>query len=455
VKLIAAQKSMTVQSFGGRVYLDPGIYVASLRSALVFDVARASYAKPITVRQVVRVPGHGTRIRRLPRSVLDGFNGFKDFLRLRVTNSSGKAALTRTIPFCPNGFAERTNPSSQTTSPYPLECVGFTPFQKAIVWGIARGWAIDQPLGNAEGRGYKLPVGTYKVTETVTRTYRRFLHIAAGDATSAVTIKVVKGQGCCGVAGSRRPGPRHGTLPSMPKVPIMLHPPRSALPDLVPTPSFSISTEHVRANKIRSARDLLNFAATVWVNGSAPLDVEGFRTNGSPIMKAYQYFSRDGHIVGRARVGSMGFAEYNNWHFRQFAQYRLLDSARKLAVPSHKEGFCIAPTDPINLLLKNATWVPSFTGLDGACGDPSTLWVAETMQVGWGDTYEQSVPGESFNITKLPNGTYYIEVIANPLKLLHESNTRNDVSLRKVILGGTPGHRTVKVPAFDGIDPEG
>ena len=26
--------------------------------------------------------------------------------------------------------------------------------------------------------------------------------------------------------------------------------------------------------------------------------------------------------------------------------------------------------------------------------------------------------------------------------------------LRKVILGGTPGHRTVKVPAWHGIDPE-
>lgn len=54
----------------------------------------------------------------------------------------------------------------------------------------------------------------------------------------------------------------------------------------------------------------------------------------------------------------------------------------------------------------------------------------------------------------MPNGTYYIEVIVNPEKVLHESDTSNDVSLRKVILGGTRGHRTVRVPAFDGIDPE-
>ena len=64
------------------------------------------------------------------------------------------------------------------------------------------------------------------------------------------------------------------------------------------------------------------------------------------------------------------------------------------------------------------------------------------MPVGWGDTYFQSIAGQSFNITKVPNGTYYIEITANPLRVLHETTTRNDVSLRKVILGGTPGHRT-------------
>jgi hypothetical protein len=76
------------------------------------------------------------------------------------------------------------------------------------------------------------------------------------------------------------------------------------------------------------------------------------------------------------------------------------------------------------------------------------------MPIGWGDTYEQFLPGQAFDITNLPNGTYYIEIIANPGKVLHETNYRNDVSLRKIILGGTPAHRTVKVPAVHGIDPE-
>ena len=55
----------------------------------------------------------------------------------------------------------------------------------------------------------------------------------------------------------------------------------------------------------------------------------------------------------------------------------------------------------------------------------------------------------------MPDGTYYIQVTANPLKVLHENDTSNDVSLRQVILGGKPGHRTVRVPTVNGIDPEG
>ena len=29
------------------------------------------------------------------------------------------------------------------------------------------------------------------------------------------------------------------------------------------------------------------------------------------------------------------------------------------------------------------------------------------MPVGWGDTYLQSIAGQAFSITRVPNGTYY------------------------------------------------
>jgi hypothetical protein len=357
--------------------------------------------------------------------------------------------------FCLNGSPQRAVPDSAGTNPYPPGCA-FDPFPKSLVMGLPRGWAAD-PVGFSFGfppPTVRLAPGTYKVTATIAPQYVRLLHITAADATASVKLTVVKGRGCCAAAAPRTAPARAWGLAPLPRVPYLASPPAAALPDLVPLPSWGIGTLHDR----RSGRDVLSFNATVWVGGNSPLDVEGFRSNGSPVMKAYQYFWRNGHVVGRARAGTMGFDSkpgHNHWHFEQFARYQLLDSARNLTLRSQKVGFCIAPTDPVDLLAPHATWQPPSTGFGGACGSPTALWVQEMMPVGWGDTYTQFVAGQAFDITTVPNGTYYIEVIANPQHVLYESNTHNDVSLRKVILGGTPGHRTVKVPAWHGIDPEG
>ena len=244
--------------------------------------------------------------------------------------------------------------------------------------------------------------------------------------------------------------PAGRTLPSFPAARTISHPPTSAEPDLVPLPSWGMSISHVR----KGGDDYLNFAATVWVGGNSPLDVEGFRSNGSGTMQAYQYFYKNGKLIGRARVGTMGFAKYNAWHFKQFAEYRLLNAHKHIVVRSRKVGFCIAPTDGVDMLVRHAVWQPSYTGISGNCGDPAALWVTETLPLGWGDTYVQTVPYQNFEITDIPNGTYYVEIIANPEHLLYETNRHNDVSLRRIILGGTPGHRTIRVPAWHGIDPE-
>jgi len=446
VKLVVAQKTVSLPRFDGQVFLDPGVWVASLGSALQFDVQRVTYSRPVTITQVIHRPGGGTRTVALPRSVLDGFNGLRNFLGLTVRNSHGQVVKRARIGFCPDTFdPERASPNSPAKSAYPQQCAAFDPFQKATVWGVTKGWAVD-PFENF-GRPYRLALGTYHVTVVINHPYLRLLGISPRHATASVTVKVVRPTSPFGTR--RAPA---APLPSLPRnVPQLASAPAAALPDLVPLPSWGISTSHM------GRLDLLNFGATVWIGGTSPLDVEGFRSNGSPVMKAYQYFWRNGHVIGRMRAGTMGFDSakgHNHWHFEQFAEYRLLTSAKGLAVRSHKVGFCIAPSDGVDLLLPHAVWQPNSIGFFGQCGSPTALWVQEYLPVGWGDTYFQSVAGQSFNITSLPNGTYYIEVIANPLRVLHESNVNNDVSLRRVILGGTPGHRTVRVPAWHGIDPE-
>ncbi len=77
------------------------------------------------------------------------------------------------------------------------------------------------------------------------------------------------------------------------------------------------------------------------------------------------------------------------------------------------------------------------------------------LAAGWGDTYTQYRAGQSFPIADLPNGTYYIAVVANPEDRLVEESTDNNVSLRRIRLSGTPGHRRLSVPQVGVVAEEG
>jgi hypothetical protein len=465
VKLYAPQLHQKIAVFGGESFIDPSIYIESRGSALQFDVQRKSFADPLTITQVIR-SGGVTQQRPLGSWALDGWNGLRRFFRLTVKDSHGKVLSSRTYTFCPNGGPQRATPDSPTTSPYPYSCSYSTPFLIGGVWGIARGWAIDPMQFGVAGLALKLKVGqTYTATMSITKAWRGVLRMGAHNATATVKLQAVKPSQCnpCSfrtpakhARGQSLASKLHETAAKMQQVPLLASPSASVLPDLKPLPSWGINLQNQKA-KTGKVTSLLNFGATVAVLGNGPLDVEGFSTHHANIMPAYQYYWRGTKVVGRTRAGTMGFDNkkgHDHWHFEQFAQYRLLGHNKKLVLNSHKVGFCIAPTDGVDLLVKHATWQPSFLGFGGQCGFPGALWVQEQMPVGWGDTYFQSVAGQSFDINSIPNGVYYIEIVANPEGVLHELSTANDFSYRKIILGGTRGHRTVRVPAVDGIDPE-
>jgi lysyl oxidase len=460
LKLIVAQRHIEVSKYGKQpVFVDPGIWVASLKSAFQIDVSRASYTKPVRATEVIRTV-HGTIYRPLPSWIVaDHWIGLRHFLQLTVRNSRGRLIGHNDLAFCPAANYEvgKATPDSAATDPYPQQCTSFDPFPLGQVWGLARGWA-EESVGYLN---YNLSVGTYTVTETISPQYVRLFGISHADATGSVKVKVVATKQCCGSTG-RKPAPVPAGFAVVRRAPavssrpasnasarLLTHVPADALPDLIPLPSWGISVANAKKTSF------LDFGATVWISGNSPLDVEGFRVAGTSTMLAYQYFYKNGKkLIGRMRVGTMGFSNYNAWHFNQFAQYFLLNKDKKVVVRSRKVGFCIAPSDGVNLLLPHATWVPAYTGIAGNCGDPAALWATEILPIGWGDTYLQTVPYQSFDINKVPNGTYYIEIVANPEHLLHELSTRNDVSLREVIISGTKGHRKVRVPAWHGIDPE-
>jgi hypothetical protein len=202
---------------------------------------------------------------------------------------------------------------------------------------------------------------------------------------------------------------------------------------------------------------MVGFAATEWNEGPAPLVVEGFRRPNSDIMDAYQYFYDGDDVVGKAPVGTFEYhaaRHHNHWHFLQFARYDLLDSSMERVLRSKKSSWCLVPTDAIDLTVEGAEWRPGTVGFHTACGHEGSLWVREVLEAGWGDTYYQGFGGQAFDVTNLPNGTYYIQVTVNPQGALYERSEANNTELRKVRIKGKAGNRRVVVPPWNGIDTE-
>ncbi len=225
----------------------------------------------------------------------------------------------------------------------------------------------------------------------------------------------------------------------------------TTVPDLQALPAFGISTSN------DGEHDLLNFAAVTWNAGPAPMVIDGFRSASKPdLMDGYQTFYADGQAIGSAPIGTLEYHRgggHDHWHFQDFSRYELVNESGESQL-SGKQSWCLANNYPVDLTLPGVVWTIQQESLATSCGAEDALWVREVLAVGWGDLYMQSVSGQSFDITDLPNGVYTIRITANPEGNLYEVSSKNNVSERIVRLGGVPGARTVSVPPYMGIDTE-
>ncbi|WP_427895320.1 lysyl oxidase family protein [Kribbella sp. GL6] len=444
LKLVAGSIDVTLDNspdYG--VDLDLGTHMVAGNAPVEVRATRATYASPVVATLYV----NGKPARQLPKGLVTDFSGLGKFLHVTITDAHGKKVLDKDQTVCLNGDGSRTRPDAPATSPYPADCTA-NPFTQGAVWGLQTGWSVH--TFNSDATPVQLAVGKYKAVVTVNKAYRDFFKIPANDSSVKLNLTIQKAQDCLrGCFGAKNA--KSQALKANPARPTgTASVPKGPKPDLRPVPAWGIEVAPGDAGTPDANKDFLQFSATVWNAGPSPLVLDGFRRQGKDLMDAYQYFyDAHGKQVGYQTTGTLewdGRPGHNHWHFTDFARYSLLNAKQTEVVRSQKEAFCLAATDAIDYTVKNANWHPFNTDLHTACGDHSSLSVREVLDVGNGDTYVQTLPGQSFDITNLPNGTYYVQVTANPEHRLYESNTANNVALRKVVIGGTLHHRTVKVP---------
>ena len=111
-------------------------------------------------------------------------------------------------------------------------------------------------------------------------------------------------------------------------------------------------------------------------------------------------------------------------HFRDWAAYRLReylpgDSVGAILASAEKVSFCIGDFFQYDLTLPGFNNTLTFFNCD-----PN----GQGLSIGWMDIYSKATPGQSFDITEIPNGVYWLEGEADPEDRILESNEDNNHS---------------------------
>ena len=400
----------------------------------------------------------------MPEGVPLGPKGLGRAIGVTVLDAARRVVRREALDLCLNAQAVRLGPSGAALSPFPQSCLSH-PFARGLRLGLATDYAVPVDLSRAVTAG--LRPGRYTVRVRVRPATAEWLGMARGGRAVTLGLRVrplpprqrgstdgveveVPASGPV-VEGHPEHRPPYRRPPATPIPPTDVVPPADALPNLAALPAYEIVAIG------RDGRDALHFSSTVWNAGPGPLIVEGYRRGAAPIMDASQFFRRADEDVAAVPVGILDYdarEEHDHWHFRDFARYSLATPGGRIVAASPKEAWCLAPTDQIDQLVPNAELRPGDPFLSTACGDASAVQVRQVLEVGAGDTYGIGTPGQTVDITRLPNGPYDLRIEANPARALRETTVADNVALRRVVLGGTRGRRTVRVPPVEGIDTE-
>jgi hypothetical protein len=208
------------------------------------------------------------------------------------------------------------------------------------------------------------------------------------------------------------------------------------LPDLVTQPLTDVRLDYSRAAGTKTLR-LTNTVANI---GQGRLEVRPVNDAASGTTTGYQrVYTHDGggawSLQSQTPIGTFEFhPAHNHWHFGGFALYELrnvnLDGSvgRKALRSSGKVSFCMLDNIELNPGLEHAT---------PATYKTCTQTHDQGISVGWADIYGWSLPGQSIDVTGLPNGTYWLVSTADPENRIAETNDYNNRAAVKVRIMGS------------------
>ncbi len=192
------------------------------------------------------------------------------------------------------------------------------------------------------------------------------------------------------------------------------------LPDLIswtPGNQTNIFDVTVSENEIRLTTAIANI-------GDGALEIRGGEAHGD-VQDVTQRIYNDDGSYSDVDAGQFHFhAQHGHIHFEDFAAYRLRSveadgSAGAVVESAEKVSFCL-----IDLANHSASEAQSYL----TCGQ------IQGISTGWADVYDKGLPGQSIDISNLPDGEYWLELEIDPLNQLIESDETNNSSLTLITI---------------------
>lgn len=214
-----------------------------------------------------------------------------------------------------------------------------------------------------------------------------------------------------------------------------ISPPVDLLPDLMPWASRSRGYLYdYEIDKLTEpGHVLLRFSTTSANQGAGPLELRGGEVTGDEAQNVYQriYNNRGGHTDHLA--GQFVYhPSHGHIHFEDYARYRLREVTPEgkvgdVIAGGQKTSFALLDTDKYDITLPDARQGAHYTEAGQIQG----------ISVGWADVYEADLPDQWIDITGVPRGTYWLEVVIDPKNNLIESDETNNRARIKVTIGST------------------
>lgn len=213
--------------------------------------------------------------------------------------------------------------------------------------------------------------------------------------------------------------------------------PQALLPDL--TPWANVSKEFIYGwtivgNDLRLTTAMANI-------GTGAMEMRGGATHGETQDVYQRVLEPDGNFTDVLAGTFTYHPEHGHIHFDEFAQFRL-----RQVLPNGGVGDIVAAGDKVSFCLldverydTSGPFLPRFLN----CGQ------IQGISVGWADVYNRGLEGQSIEITNVPDGNYWLEVVVDPENHIVESNELNNVTRIQISLVRPPGGGGIAPDAFE------